>query len=369
MSSQAVKNPASETSNDEPNQKKVRISENAPVKQGDPECQIKDSKVKIDTDQNDNIEQNNKHHQAPNKSETNDNSVETDEDSDKFGEIPFDMDPKVAKALDGIESIQNELMKLNEEASEEILKVEQKFNQLRRPLFEKRNESLKDIPNFWVTTLANHHVIAPMLESDQDEGCLHYLTSLDVEEYEDIKSGYKIKFQFAENPYITNEVIIKSFKIITSDDMRSSSTPIEYKNTQEGIDLKQVVAHSAANFREARSQAAGNTQSSFFAWISEQCETGGTDEVAEILKDQIWPNPLEFFFASGEDEYGATDDDSDDDDDDDDIEDDIDDDADDGAFMSEELGEEILSDEEDNSLGDDDEECEDEDGADYPEEE
>lgn len=43
---------------------------------------------------------------------------------------------------------------LNEKASDEILKIEQKYNKLRKPLFEKRNDAIKKIPNFWVTAVS-----------------------------------------------------------------------------------------------------------------------------------------------------------------------------------------------------------------------
>lgn len=43
---------------------------------------------------------------------------------------------------------------LNEKASDEILKIEQKYNKSRKPLFEKRNEAIKKIPNFWVTAVS-----------------------------------------------------------------------------------------------------------------------------------------------------------------------------------------------------------------------
>lgn len=359
----SMKKEASEPSQDEPNTKKVRISETS--HQNDVENST--LKKNNDTDQNDNIEQNNK--AAPNKSIPNNNTDNrTDGDGERFGEAPFDMDPKVAKALDGVEAIQAELQILNEKASDEILKVEQKFNKLRRPLFEKRNETLKDIPNFWVTTLANHHVTAPMLESDQDEGCLHYLTTLDVEDGEDIKSGYQIKFHFAENPYIANEVITKSFEIIKSDDMRSSSTAIEYKNTPQGNALKEVVKQSTEIYRNSRYSMNGQPLSSFFAWITEKCEVNGTDEVADALRDQIWPSPLDYFFASSEDYDNPSDEDDSEDDDDDDEDgldegDEIEDVEDDGAYMSEELGDDLPSEEED------DDENDDLDEEDYPDEE
>lgn len=43
---------------------------------------------------------------------------------------------------------------MNEKASEEILKVEQKYNKLRKPFFEKRNELIKKIPSFWLSAVS-----------------------------------------------------------------------------------------------------------------------------------------------------------------------------------------------------------------------
>lgn len=272
------------------------------------------------------------------------------EDVGELGNLETSFDPKITKALEQVENLQVEICNLNEKASEEILKVEQKFNKLRRPHFEKRNELLKEIPNFWLTSLANHPMIAPMIESAEDEDCLHYMVNLDVEEFEDIKSGYKLKLHFIENPYIANEVIVKEFQILSSEEVESTSTPLEYKDTPQGKRLKEVVESSIAQFR--RSRRPGQAQS-FFAWLIEPSEPG-TDEIAEILKDQIWPNPLEFFFATPE-EYGAgTDDESDDDDEELDDEE-IDDDEEDGViaegieegYSEEELDQEDEDDEED----------------------
>jgi len=57
-----------------------------------------------------------------------------------------DYDPETQKALEEIDATQNEIDSLNEKASEEILKVEQKYNKLRKPYFEKRNYLIKKIP-------------------------------------------------------------------------------------------------------------------------------------------------------------------------------------------------------------------------------
>ena len=66
-----------------------------------------------------------------------------------------DYDPETQKALEEIDACQNEIDTLNEKASEEILTVEQKYNKLRKPYFEKRNDLIQKIPNFWVTAVSD----------------------------------------------------------------------------------------------------------------------------------------------------------------------------------------------------------------------
>ena len=67
-----------------------------------------------------------------------------------------DFDEETQAALEDIDGCQNEIDAMNEKASEEILKVEQKYNQLRRPCFDKRKEIISRIPKFWLTAFINH---------------------------------------------------------------------------------------------------------------------------------------------------------------------------------------------------------------------
>lgn len=73
---------------------------------------------------------------------------------DESGDREYD--PETQLALEEIDSCQNEIDSLNEKASEEILRVEQRYNKLRKPFFDKRNELIKKIPNFWVTAVSNY---------------------------------------------------------------------------------------------------------------------------------------------------------------------------------------------------------------------
>ena len=56
--------------------------------------------------------------------------------------------------IEEIHAVQNQIDTLNEQASEEILKVEQKYNRLRKPHFEQRTDLTRRIPNFWMTVVS-----------------------------------------------------------------------------------------------------------------------------------------------------------------------------------------------------------------------
>uniref|UniRef100_A0A668RYZ7 SET nuclear proto-oncogene a n=1 Tax=Oreochromis aureus TaxID=47969 RepID=A0A668RYZ7_OREAU len=133
------------------------------------------------------------------------------------------------EAIEHIDEVQNEIDRLNEQASEEILKVEQKYNKLRQPFFQKRSELIAKIPNFWVTTFVNHPQVSALL-GEEDEEALHYLSRVEVTEFEDIKSGYRIDFYFDENPYFENKVLSKEFHLNESGDPSSKSTEIKWKS-------------------------------------------------------------------------------------------------------------------------------------------
>lgn len=221
-----------------------------------------------------------------------------------------DFDTATEKVLEQIDQVQTEIDTLNEKASEEILKVEQKYNTLRKPFFDKRNVLVRDIPNFWVTAFVNHPNISSLLDEEEEE-CLHYLTTVEVEEFDDIKSGYRMKFTFDENPFFENTQIVKEF-FLGNSEPTSTTSEIKWKSDSElGSKIKGKLAS-----RDSDSP----TPRSFFTWLADN-QDASNDEVAEIIKDDLWPNPLQYFLvpemdvgggeASGEDDDVVDDDDDD----------------------------------------------------------
>uniref|UniRef100_A0A8C0HD27 Protein SET n=1 Tax=Chelonoidis abingdonii TaxID=106734 RepID=A0A8C0HD27_CHEAB len=171
--------------------------------------------------------------------------------------------------------------------SEEILKVEQKYNKLRQPFFQKRSELIAKIPNFWVTTFVNHPQVSALL-GEEDEEALHYLTRVEVTEFEDIKSVCNPNFilsalqYFDENPYFENKVLSKEFHLNESGDPSSKSTEIKWK--------------SGKTQNKASRKRQHEEPESFFTWFTDHSDAGA-DELGEVIKDDIWPNPLQYYLV------------------------------------------------------------------------
>ncbi|KAJ8682889.1 hypothetical protein QAD02_018681 [Eretmocerus hayati] len=232
-----------------------------------------------------------------------------------------DYDVEIQKALEEIDGCQNQIDGLNEKASDEILEVEKKYNKLRKPYFQKRNDIIKRIPNFWVTAFVNNKKIADILE-EEEEDALRYLNKLEVEEFEDIKSGYRINFYFEENPYFENDVLTKEFHLGSSGDPASQSTNIRWK---DGADLSK--RSKARNDTKIRKRPLGHR--SFFDWFTDHGDPS-SDEIAELIKDDLWPNPLQYYLAQDMDmENGIDGDEVDSEEEEDDDEDGVDEDGDD----------------------------------------
>jgi template-activating factor I len=234
-------------------------------------------------------------------------------------------DTEAQEAIEEIDRVQCEIDKLNEEASEEILKVEQKFNKLRQPHFKKRSDLISKIPNFWVTVFVNHPQLSTLLD-EEDEEALQYLKKVDVQEFEDIKSGYRINFHFdaAKNPFFENELLFKEFHLNDNGEPTCKSSTIKWK---PGRNLCEETKPAAA--KDSSAEAGKNRKRShkdaslFFSWFNDHSDAS-SDDFGEVIKDDIWPNPLQYFLAQGDEEDdnedgagGGEDNDEEDDEDDD----------------------------------------------------
>ncbi|GJW26460.1 NAP1-related protein 1 [Tanacetum coccineum] len=133
-----------------------------------------------------------------------------------------------------IREIQDELEKINEKASEEVLEVEQKYNVVRKPVFDKRSDIIKSIPDFWLTAFLSHPVLSDLL-NEEDQKIFKHLISLEVEDSKDMKSGYSITFNFSPNSYFEDAKLTKTFTFTDDGTTKITATPIKWKEGMMGL--------------------------------------------------------------------------------------------------------------------------------------
>lgn len=200
--------------------------------------------------------------------------------------------------------------------------------------------------NVWCT-----YTVSALL-GEEDEEALHYLSRVEVTEFEDIKSGYRIDFvstvvwreifepplppvltdvhfilqYFDENPYFENKVLSKEFHLNESGDPSSKSTEIKWKSgkvwsdlltkqkSNEGIlrfdvfshyllpisahsgSLQDLTKRSSQTQNKAGRKRQHEEPESFFTWFTDHADAGA-DELGEVIKDDIWPNPLQYYLV------------------------------------------------------------------------
>ncbi|XP_074562991.1 NAP1-related protein 2-like isoform X2 [Curcuma longa] len=240
---------------------------------------------------------------------------------------PEPVDGELVLNIEKLQEIQEELEKINEEASDKVFEVEQKYNEVRRPVYVKRADIIKNIPDFWLTAFLSHPALGDLL-SGKDQEVFKFMQSIEVEDFKDVKMGYSITFNFAENPYFEDKKLTKSYAFADEGTANISGTKIRWK---QGMDLL-----ANGNVQEKKGSKRPFVEESFFSWFNENLQenlSGVMDEVAEIIKEDLWPNPLKYFnneideddFDGEDDEEEETDEDGEDDDgeqdDDDDDED------------------------------------------------
>jgi template-activating factor I len=106
------------------------------------------------------------------------------------------------------------------------------------------------------------------------------MSKLVVEDFDDVKTGYRISFHFKENPYFSNDVITKEFHLAaensTADFTQSStSTPIKWK---EGKDLLQELQSKPQSNKKRDMD-----HKSFFDWFCDNTDPVN-DDLAELIK-------------------------------------------------------------------------------------
>lgn len=155
----------------------------------------------------------------------------------------------VRRRVAGLKGVQKEHAKLEAQFQEEVLELEKKYFAKFTPLYQKRAkivngatepseaeikageqddeegeegesnkpestdkdesaESLKGIPEFWLSAMKNQISLAELI-TQHDEQALKHLTDIRMEYLE--QPGFRLIFEFADNEFFSNKVITKTY--------------------------------------------------------------------------------------------------------------------------------------------------------------
>lgn len=117
-----------------------------------------------------------------------------------------------------------------------------------------------------------NHPQLSLIIPDEQQRCLEHLENLFIEEFEDIKNGYKIILKFdSNNPYFENDTLIKEYRLGANGQPKSVVTPIKWK---VGKNLLADNSDKASRKRRA-------SDSSFFSWFTDS-KHSSLDEIADV---------------------------------------------------------------------------------------
>nr|XP_035979736.1 testis-specific Y-encoded protein 1-like [Halichoerus grypus] len=126
--------------------------------------------------------------------------------------------------------------------------------------------------------ILNHPEISAVT-GDQDRDLLSYMTNLEVEELFRPKYRRRLMFFFGNNPYFQNKVIVKEYHLSIAGYRASRSSPVQWFWDYE---------------RGVASRRHDTTSLNFFNWL---CDSScpGSNRIAEVVIEDLWPNPLQYY--------------------------------------------------------------------------
>ncbi|KAE8888708.1 hypothetical protein PF003_g27253 [Phytophthora fragariae] len=177
----------------------------------------------------------------------------------------------VQKVLDSVQKVDEELEKENVLQAKEVLVIETKYNAKKRPAYVKRNKLLVEIPHFWKQVFVNHPLVGNYLTED-DEVLMDFLETFDITFVGD-DGSFKMEMTFKENPYFSPTTLWKQVK---------------FSEDEEEVE----VTASELTWKEKAEMTEESEKFPFFQWF---VSTDGDQDVAEIIKEEIWKNPVQFY--------------------------------------------------------------------------
>lgn len=226
---------------------------------------------------------------------------------------PKQVDPQLALSIENLQKIQDDLAELNDKKYDQLREIEQKLNETIDPVYIKRDEMIKSIPNFWLNAFLRHPTLKKVM-NEEDQKIFKYLSSLDIRAHKDIKSACTtFTLKFNPNPYFEDSKLSKIFTYLLEG---TTDHPLRWKVgniTATPIRWKEVKGIPDGTDHEEKGNNRAPVDVRFLSWF---CDCEQKDDMAYIdyAVANIFANPLAYLKNEEPDVKDADDEEKDEDD-------------------------------------------------------
>ncbi|RLN96391.1 hypothetical protein BBJ28_00003194 [Nothophytophthora sp. Chile5] len=191
------------------------------------------------------------------------------EEDDDLANLP----KKVLLRLDALRKLQEAQAEVEEEFEKERKQLELKYEKLYQPFYHQRaeivtgakevdavsaepqtegdadEEDVKGVPGFWLRALMNHSVLADLIH-ERDLAAFEFLADVHSASHEE-DNGFKLTFEFSENPFFTNKTLTKEYDIGDASESGEAvlrnvtGTVIDWKESQNLCEVTKKVKQRA----------------------------------------------------------------------------------------------------------------------------
>lgn len=300
-----------------------------------------------------------------------DSNEEDDEEDleDDLASLPANVQLRLA----ALRTLQEKQAEIEEQFEKERKLLELKYEKLYQPFYKQRaeivsgakevdavlngegktedasdeEENVKGVPGFWLRAFMNHSALADLIH-ERDLPAFEYLVDVHSASHEE-DNGFKLEFEFAENPFFSNTTLSKEYDIGDASDSGEAvlrnvvGTVIEWKDGKNLCEVTKKVKQRAKGGKgETRVVARTEPCESFFQFFtpvdmpSEEDDEDndlimrqltGDFEIGFLIHETIIPQALLWFTGEAvededdsdydpEDDYDDDEDDSEDEDED-----------------------------------------------------
>ncbi|KAJ2399291.1 hypothetical protein GGI23_002741 [Coemansia sp. RSA 2559] len=171
-------------------------------------------------------------------------------------------------SLQELNAINTEINVIVDQLVDEEAALHAKYELKKAALYKKREGVIAKIPKFWLTC------------------ALSYLQRITINRSTENPINYKIEFEFAENPYLANKMLVKEFDFSNKDHAKVVNQKIDWK---EGKDLTAPAKKEQGD--DESDVFSENEDASFFCWFND----GNGSELADLIANDLFPNAGMYF--------------------------------------------------------------------------